>query len=1293
MRFTSVETMNESLTNHLTLGMIGAFELMILLGAFLVFLLVFGALVTFVVWLARRKPTLTPPPVPPAPAVPVRHNCPQCGTVLSPGAAQGLCPRCLMSVGLGTQTVGMTTEPGANNEQPPEVAELTKIFPHLEITELLGRGGMGAVYKARQPQLDRVVALKILSPRLSRDPAFAERFAREARALAKLSHPNIVGIHDFGQAGGFYYFVMEYVDGMNLGQLERTKRFTPQEALAIVPRICEALQYAHDEGVVHRDIKPANILIDTKGRVKIADFGIAKLIGQPGDEYALTHGRTVLGTPHYMAPEQVEKPQDVDHRADIYSLGVVFYEMLTGELPLGRFANPSKKVEMDVRLDEVVLRALEKEPALRYQQAGEVKTMVETIATGGMLPLASSPPVAAASPKRGFKWIWRLGIAVAIIGSLVIGLIVVVGIWRFVGHRIVMVPPVHSGTADSEPASYLARLPQGLVELIAIGKYDGGEGVWWKPGGAIMTDFGFKPVTEKPLPRTLSDNHWYVFQLEGVPNSTVEPEYIIDHVGSSVSEAPKLHRIEIPRYGLAWLIGVPMSLGIDTTDIKIGYPLGEWQPLSTVDAAGVVTLFDQRVTFSGLQEQTWGTELEIRQAGDLDGQRVEIIAFDKAGNLRRPESQDTRREGGLVTYYPKFAGLKRADIQQIQVRVRPIAWVTFANVSLKVQHPSVVRVTDAPLQLSANFLAASVNTATNAPISPYDLQKWHQRIVELNEKDWRDAFAVGQQLAKLPPEHGLQVLQAAWKNSTNPSARQQILKAFQFAYHPKLIEVLELGLLDTDAEVQSWALNYLKGLALRDFSSGYTVGKEWVAKQRGRELSLVVRESAEWLAGEMSRADDRQLRQHLELLKSEADVVRQATRKVPPVMLWSALADKLDSADPKIVEAALRCAGQLEVDRLWAIRFAVPRLAPEYKSDIRAAAASVLGRKGWDWAVDRLLEVLDGEAGSQRKDRGVIWATGQALAEIGSPRAIPRMIVAIERDETYDTIYGIGYFGLHRLTGVTYDESHDGKWWRDWWEKNMSRYSATMTSEPLPPAAPVTKPQVSSSVGFSKEHFAGGNTNQLYYLTPGSTDESAANQARRLLLVLPGGDGGKDFKGFVDNIAAKAVPERYLVAQLVAPKWDEEQFKNLVWPTKANPYAAMQFSTEDFVASVIADIEKQHRLDTNHIYTLTWSSSGPAAYAIGLQERTRVTGSFIAMSVFRPAQLPPLTVAKGRKFYLLHSPEDFIPLRMAEDAKKQLANNGAIVQLQTYEGGHGWHGDPFGMIRTGINWLEANLTK
>jgi serine/threonine protein kinase len=289
-----------------------------------------------------------------------------------------------------TPTAGFAESDDARRTwDPPAPAELAAQFAGMEVTELLGRGGMGAVYKAHQTQLDRVVALKILPPDIGQDPAFAERFAREAKALARLNHPSVVTLYEFGRTNaGLYYFLMEYVDGVNLRQLMHAGRVAPREALAIVPQVCDALQYAHDNGIVHRDIKPENILLDRRGRVKVADFGLAKIAGQEeaasGDVEAkagavLTEAGKVVGTPQYMAPEQETSPGHVDHRADIYALGVVFYQMLTGELPARPAEAPSHKIEIDVRLDEVVLRALERDPELRYAQASVMKTRVETI--------------------------------------------------------------------------------------------------------------------------------------------------------------------------------------------------------------------------------------------------------------------------------------------------------------------------------------------------------------------------------------------------------------------------------------------------------------------------------------------------------------------------------------------------------------------------------------------------------------------------------------------------------------------------------------------------------------------------------------------------------------------------------------------------------------------------------------------------------------------------------------------------------------------------------------------------
>jgi hypothetical protein len=341
-------------------------------------------------------------------------RCPHCDSELSGDLPEGLCPGCLFGQAVaGPGTVAYREEPSRSPAPafvPPTPAELAEHFPHLEIVRLIGQGGMGAVYQARQPDLDRLLAVKVLPPQVAHDPGFTERFSREARALARLSHPHVVTIFDYGVADGLYYFTMEYVDGGSLRELLQAGGMEQSRAVKVVAQLCDALQYAHDEGFVHRDIKPENILVDRKGRVKIADFGLARLVGMTPTYLTLTHPEQVMGTLFYMAPEQMKRAHSVDHRADLYSLGVVFYEMLTGELPIGRFAPPSHRSPVDPRLDAIVLRALAREPEQRYQDAAQIRQDVESAVAGGG-PAPSPQPL---SPE---PWVRAAGAAPAALAA------------------------------------------------------------------------------------------------------------------------------------------------------------------------------------------------------------------------------------------------------------------------------------------------------------------------------------------------------------------------------------------------------------------------------------------------------------------------------------------------------------------------------------------------------------------------------------------------------------------------------------------------------------------------------------------------------------------------------------------------------------------------------------------------------------------------------------------------------------------------------------------------------------
>jgi predicted esterase len=225
----------------------------------------------------------------------------------------------------------------------------------------------------------------------------------------------------------------------------------------------------------------------------------------------------------------------------------------------------------------------------------------------------------------------------------------------------------------------------------------------------------------------------------------------------------------------------------------------------------------------------------------------------------------------------------------------------------------------------------------------------------------------------------------------------------------------------------------------------------------------------------------------------------------------------------------------------------------------------------------------------------------------------------------------------------------------------------------------------------SEDLRAGKDKDKRYFLIGARKDAKAPKDGFGLVVIMPGGGGTADFLPFVKRLHKNALPEGYLVAQPVAIKWQDDQ--NIVWPSAKVKADGMKFTTEEFIDAVIDDVAAKHKIDKSRVFTLSWSSSGPAAYATSLTSK-KVTGSLVAMSVFNPKFLPPLDKAKGHAYYLYHSKADRVcPYRMAAQAEKELAKAGAKVKLAEYDGGHGWRGDVFGDVRDGIKWLEENRAK
>jgi serine/threonine protein kinase len=275
-----------------------------------------------------------------------------------------------------------------------------KTLRNFRIVSKIGEGGMGVVYLAEHVELPKRFAIKSLSQALSQDPDFRKRFYEEAQKQARLNDPNIVQVTDFFEEEGQFFLVMEYVDGQDLSHVIKSRgKMAQSEAVSIFRDILQGLGFAHDQGIVHRDMKPSNVLIDKSGRARIMDFGIAILKG--ATEKRLTAVGTPIGSPWYMSPEQIERPQDIDQRTDIYALGIVLYEMLTGDVPFdGDTAftvhykqinspppNPRQKnSEISEDVAQIVLKAMAKDPAERFQNCREFLQAIDAVEKGKIGP-------------------------------------------------------------------------------------------------------------------------------------------------------------------------------------------------------------------------------------------------------------------------------------------------------------------------------------------------------------------------------------------------------------------------------------------------------------------------------------------------------------------------------------------------------------------------------------------------------------------------------------------------------------------------------------------------------------------------------------------------------------------------------------------------------------------------------------------------------------------------------------------------------------------------------------------
>lgn len=1051
---------------------------------------------------------------------------------------------------ISTTTAHFPSQPaGVLDLVPRELAD----HPRYQVLELIGKGGMGLVFKSEHKLMNRTVALKVINPKLIRDDEAVRRFRREVQAAARLAHPNIVTAYDAEQAGDVHFLVMEYVDGVNLSEvIAQSGALEIATACDYVKQVADGLQHAHAKGMVHRDIKPHNLMANSSGQIKVLDFGLAtfaisasEVSGEGASESSNRHDRlsdvttlgTMMGTPDFISPEQAGDCRSADIRSDIYSLGCTFYYLLTGRPPFNAGTaiervkahakvepKPIEAIRSDIppTLADIVRQMMAKDPTARYSTPAEVADALIPFTTEGQR--TQPQPLT-----TGRRWVPRTKRLVA------------------------------------------AAFAGGLAVAAAI---------------------------------------FFVQQQK----TTI--------------------RFEVNDPNLS------ISFGTDSIAVKDG---------------------DRHFTVVPGTEQRF----VIKQ----DGKDLETDTF-------------TLDKGQKVAL--------KVDVVQGQVRVVPS---------------------------DGSIVVGKSESASQS------VDAWVERLVGLRDH-MQTAFVIGPELLLLDPDKGLEIVQKAWPKITVPEVKTGLLKAFAFSKplqpkkHPKVLQVLDLGMRDSDPEIQSYAAAYVKEYSKEDFGGNYKAYASWYtgfgSKSPEEVLQLSQSRVTEGLAKQIAAFETAMKKGDLQEAQNFAgDLGEIESPFAIPTLIGAIEAD--NSYD------TIYGIGYFGLSKITDVSYSPYHDGPwwrrwweknksQYPKEVQQREIPEFPKTANGKAHKPFPEDMDTLAGklayfSQLQSGGptTLWDWAGQVAEHKDPAAIPFMIGVIDADNTYNTVYGVGYFGLGRLTGVKYAQSHDGTWWRNWWEENKSKYSKEVQAIEIPDVraqmAAMKKGAKAADDPLKdvadipvKDLHVGDNKNMRYFLIGPRKEAEAPESGYKLVVVMPGGDGSADFNPFIRRIFKNALNNEFLIVQPVAFKWKPNQ--QIVWPTRTSKVDGQKFATEDFVEAIIRDVEAKYKVDKKAVYTLSWSSSGPAAYAIALAKDTPVTGSYIAMSVFHPDSLPPLAAARGRAFFIEHSPEDQVcPFDQAKQAEESLKKEGASVQFNTYEGGHGWHGDIFSNIRNGVKWLEQQTAK
>ncbi len=616
--------------------------------------------------------------------------------------------------------------------------------------------------------------------------------------------------------------------------------------------------------------------------------------------------------------------------------------------------------------------------------------------------------------------------------------------------------------------------------------------------------------------------------------------------------------------------------------------------------------------------------------------------------------------------------------------------------------------------LSIGFPATSALAQTISSTGQVEMQ---QRLISIAPNSVEGARTI-QSLLSLPPDTSFNLFKDAWQRTPSPETRLYLLNMVQD--HPRVLDLLDMGVKDTSLFVQNRALQALEMYSFESYAEDFSAYDKWRLRQANRSLEETMRESCHEYVQSVIKTDEASRFARLSVLQRIAYNLGGSphARERRKAMLESGLPEALAdwAAGPTTAWTVFAVLRNLKMDEPYLRKVLMPFIQPNIDANFRRQALGVLATPDNRWASDVLLKMFVKEYPDPDADN-----VGYSLTQMGEPRVIPTLIAMIDGDKSPDGQRVLGNI-LNLITGNTSGVLHDADWWRKWWTRNAARFSADVRALPIPRLVVRQRPAVPGGVQGPEQHQIAGDFKKTYWLVspvtfsrgqqgfggppgppggphPGllrinaATKGAADNTPPGLLVVLPPDGNGSSAALFWQNVEQKALRNGYLVAVAVAPKWTEPQPTMWITVDSLKQVKEAKFTTEKFAADIVQDVMATHSVDRNRIYLHGTAESGPAAYACALDETTPFKGFYILGSTFKSANLPPLARAKSRRFLLQHSSDDkATPYVMTAAAQKVLTEHGATVKLESIKGTHGYlftdpNADPIGEA---IAWLDGS---